>query len=161
MVRPILIAALIGAVAPPAWSQTTPAAQAAPQTAPKPVDPYAPTDPAELEVWLRARGETYHRAADEAQDPAELERTAGLNAGIVEANDRAEARDRAAAADYDAARAKYEAAASAAATAQLNYEADLRAAEAAQAQYERDQAQWRARVAACNAGDRNACGPAY
>ena len=120
--------------------------------------------PVELEAWLRARGETYHRAPDAQQDPTELAQTASLNAEIAARNDRAEAQDKADLAAHEAATAKYEAAvsaaASAAATAQANYEADLRAAQAAQAQYERDQADWRRRVAACQAGDRRACAPA-
>lgn len=166
MVRPSVLAAALIAIAVPALAQTTPPVSA--QTTPKAVDPYAPTDPVELEAWLRARGEAYHRAPDAQQDPAELERTAALNAEIAARNARAEAEDQANAAAYDAAQAKhqaalsaYEDAASSAATAQANYDADLRAHQAAQAQYERDQAEWRRRVAACEAGVRSACAPAY
>ena len=173
MVRLSVLAAVL-AVAAPALAQTaaqtpTPATTpATPQTGArivaKAIDPYAPTDPVELEAWLRARGETYHRAPDAQQDPTELAQTASLNAEIAARNDRAEAQDKADLAAHEAATAKYEAAvsaaASAAATAQANYEADLRAAQAAQAQYERDQADWRRRVAACQAGDRRACDPA-
>lgn len=165
MVRPsVLAAAVLIAVAAPALAQTTP--PVAGQTAPKAVDPYAPTDPVELEAWLRARGEAYHRAPDSQQDPAELAATASLNAGIADANARAEAEDQANSAAYVAAQAKhqaalsaYEDAASSAATAQANYDADMRAHQAAQAQYERDQAEWRRRVAACEAGVRSACAP--
>lgn len=164
MVRPIVLAAILFAAAAPVGAQTTAPVQTAP--APKAVDPYAPTDPVELEAWMRARGEAYHRAPDSQQDPAELAATASLNAEIAARNDRAEAEERANSAEYEAAMAKYQAAAtahqaqvSAAATAQANYEADLRAAAAAQAQYERDQADWRRRVAACEAGVRSACAP--
>lgn len=162
MVRPSVLAVVLIAVAAPAGAQTTAPVQI--QAAPKPVDPYAPTDPVELEAWMRARGEAYHRAPDSQQDPAELAATASLNAEIAARNDRAEAEEQANSAEYEAAMAKYQAAAtahqaqvSAAATAQANYEADLRAAEAARAQYERDQAEWRRRVAACEAGVRSAC----
>ena len=166
----VLAAVLVTAV--PALAQTAPQTTTptvspnAPGIVSKAVDPYAPTDPVELEAWLRARGETYHRAPDARQDPTELEQTASLNAAIAARNDRAEAQDQANIADYEAAKVKYEAAAtahaaaaSAAATAQANYEADLRASQAAQAQYERDQADWRRRVAACQAGVRSACAP--
>lgn len=160
----VLAAAVLIAVAAPALAQTTP--PVAGQTAPKAVDPYAPTDPVELEAWLRARGEAYHRAPDAQQDPAELAATASLNAEIAARNDRAEAEDQANSAAYEAAQAKhratvsaYESAASSAATAQANYDADMRAHQAAQAQYERDQAEWRRRVAACEAGVRSACAP--
>ena len=164
----VLAAVLVTAV--PALAQTAPQTTTptvspnAPGIVSKAIDPYAPTDPVELEAWLRARGETYYRAPDARQDPTELAQTASLNAEIAARNDRAEAQDKADLAAHEAATAKYEAAvsaaASAAATAQANYEADLRAAQAAQAQYERDQADWRRRVAACQAGDRRACAPA-
>ncbi len=138
MPRFTVLVALAAIAATPvlAGVQTTPpvGSQSAPKSAAP--DPYAPTDPVEREAWLRARGETYHRAPDSSQTPEELERTAALNAEI-------------------AARSF----ASAAATAQAQYEADLRASQNAQAQYERDQAAWRRRVDACNAGDRAACAP--
>ena len=170
MIRPSvlkvsLLAAALIAAATPGRAQTAPV-QA--QSAPKAADPYAPTDPVELEAWLRARGEAYHRAPDAQQNPAELAATASLNAEIAARNDQAEAREQADIAKYEAAKAEYaaatsayEIAASAAATAQANYEADLRASQAAQAQYERDQAEWRRRVAACEAGVRSACAPTY
>lgn len=163
MVRPSVLAAALIAAAAPVFAQTAPV-----QTplAPKAADPYAPTDPVELEAWLRARGEAYHRAPDSQQDPAELAATASLNAEIAVRNDQAEAREQADIAEYEASKARHEAAArayeaeaSAAATARANYEAELRAAEAAQARYERDQAEWRRRVAACEAGVRSACAP--
>lgn len=161
MPRLTVLVALAAIAATPvlAGQQTTPPAggQSAPKSAAP--DPYAPTDPAEREAWLRARGETYHRAPDATQTPEELARTAALNAEIAARNDQAEARDRAAAEEYRAAQARHQLAASAAATAQAQYEADLRAAQNAQAQYERDQAEWRRRVEACNAGVRAACGP--
>ncbi|HRO34414.1 MAG TPA: cell wall hydrolase [Brevundimonas sp.] len=161
MPRFTVLVALAAIAATPvlAGVQTTPpvGGQSAPKSAAP--DPYAPTDPVEREAWLRARGETYHRAPDSSQTPEELERTAALNAEIAARNDQAEADDRAAAAEYQAAQAKHHAAASAAATAQAQYEADLRASQNAQAQYERDQAAWRRRVEACNAGDRAACAP--
>lgn len=165
MVRLSVLAAALIAAAAPVLAQTAPVQS---PSAPKAADPYAPTDPVELEAWLRARGEAYHRAPDAQQDPAELAATASLNAEIAARNDQAEAREQAEIAKYEAAKAEfaaatsaYEAAASEAATAQANYEADLRAAQAAQAQYERDQAEWRRRVAACERGDRSACAPAY
>ena len=141
MVRLSVLAAVLIAAAPAAAQTTTsPATTTTPGIVSKAVDPYAPTDPVELEAWLRARGEAYHRAPDAQQDPTELAQTASLNAEIAARNDRAEAQERADAADYAAAQAKYEAAAtahaaaaSAAATAQANYEADLRASQAAQA----------------------------
>lgn len=162
----VLIVAAAPVFTPTVWAQTT--APVAGQTAPKAADPYAPTDPVELEAWLRARGEAYHRAPDSQQTPEELARTAALNAEIAARNDQAEAREQADIAAYEASKAEYEAAArayeaeaSAAATARANYEADLRAAEAARAQYERDQAEWRRRVAACESGVRSACAPTY
>jgi len=166
MVRLTVFAVILSAAAPALAQTTPPATPTAPGIVSKAVDPYAPTDPDELEAWLRARGEAYYRAPDARQDPSELARTASLNAEIAANNDRAEAQDQANIADYEAAKVKYDAAASAhraaaaeAATAQANYEADLRASQAAQAQYERDQAEWRRRVAACARGDRSACAP--
>ncbi|MBN8528968.1 MAG: cell wall hydrolase [Caulobacterales bacterium] len=166
MVR-LTVLAMIMSAAVPALAQTTPpATPTTPGIVSKAVDPYAPTDPDELEAWLRARGEAYYRAPDARQDPAELAQTASLNAEIAANNDRAEAQEQSNVADYEAAKVKYDAAVSAhraaaaeAATAQANYEADLRASQAAQAQYERDQAEWRRRVAACERGDRSACAP--
>jgi hypothetical protein len=147
MLRHILIAVLsVTALAGPALGQTAP-------------DPYAPRDPVELEAYLRARGEAYHRAPDAQQDPEELRRTMALNAEIAARNAAAEAEERSSAEAYAKAESLYREQMSAAEAARLNHEADVRAAEAAQAQYERDYAAWQARARACQAGDRMACGP--
>lgn len=128
---------------------------------PPPQAPAAAPDPAaeaaERDARLRALGESYRRAPDERQDPQELVRTRILNAEIRAQNDLAEDQERADRAAYEAAAARHSEALSRAETERLNHEAELRAAQAAQARYESDMQAWRARVRACEAGDRRAC----
>ncbi len=112
---------------------------------------------AEREARLRALGESYRRAPDERQDPQELVRTRILNAEIRAQNDLAEDQERADRAAYEEAAARHSEALSRAETERLNHEAELRAAQAAQVRYESDMNAWRARVRACEAGDRRAC----
>ncbi|MFP5296673.1 MAG: cell wall hydrolase [Alphaproteobacteria bacterium] len=106
------------------------------------------------EEWLRMRGETYHRAPDAEQDPAEVEATARLNAEIAARNEAAAHTEAEAQAAWEAGQAKWRAEAAAAETARVQWEADAAAAEAARAQYERDRAAWEAEMARCRASGR-------
>lgn len=106
---------------------------------------------------LQARGETYHRAPDTAQDPDELATTAKLNAMIVAENDATARREAAAAAAFAEADARYRAEAAAAATLQANYDADQKTAAAAQAEYDRAHATWEGLIRACEASGRRDC----
>ncbi|WP_374516655.1 cell wall hydrolase [Brevundimonas sp.] len=106
------------------------------------------------EEWLRQRGETYHRAPDAEQNPAEVEATARLNAEIAERNETAARTETEAQAAWEADQAKWRAESAAAETARAQWEADAAAAEAARAQYERDRAAWEAEMARCQASGR-------
>ncbi len=118
-----------------------------------------PQDP--VEDLLRARGEAYHRASDEEQDPAEVRTTQALNAEIAAQNELAESQERSDRDAFEAANAAREAeiaaAEAAAASERAAYEVVLRASDEARAQHERDMADWRATVAACERGDRARC----
>ena len=103
----------------------------------------APQDPGSQE-WLRMRGETYHRAPDSEQNPAEV---AAGNAAAAKAEADAQAA-------YDASNARWRAEVAAAETARAQWEADAAAAEAAQARYERERAAWEAEMARCRASGR-------
>tara|TARA_R110002167_G_scaffold37267_10_gene116871 strand:- start:1390 stop:1848 length:459 start_codon:yes stop_codon:yes gene_type:complete len=116
-----------------------------------------PPESAAEEALLKARGETYHRAPDTAQDPAELAATARLNATIVAHNDEAARQEAANRAAYAEAEARYRVEAAAAATMQANYEADQRAAIAARAEYDRARAVWEAMIRSCEASGRHDC----
>ena len=103
---------------------------------------------------LIVRGETYHRAPDAEQDPAEVEATARLNAEIAARNEAAAQTETEAQAAWEAEQAKWRAESAAAETARAQWEADTAAAEAARAQYERDRAAWEAEMARCRASGR-------
>jgi len=113
----------------------------------------APQEPGS-QAWLRMRGETYHRAPDAEQDPAEVAATARLNAGIAERNAAAAQAEAEAQASWEAANEKWRAEAAAAETARAQWEADAAAAEAAKARYERERAAWEAELARCRASGR-------
>lgn len=120
--------------------------------------PEAPSaEQAERDARLRALGETYRRAPDESQDPQELVRTRILNAENLAQNGLAENQDQADRAAHEAGLARHSEAVSRAHTERLNHEAEARASEAAQIRYEADMAAWRARVRACETGDRRTC----
>lgn len=106
---------------------------------------------------LRARGEAYHRAPDDAQDPAELRATRALNAEIASRNDLAANQEQADRDSFDAAQARHEQDMAIAEADRARHDADVRAAEDARLRYERDLADWEATVRACEAGDRARC----
>ena len=135
MHRIILTGVAALAVAAPAFAQTPQAVQGS-------------------EEWLRQRGETYHRAPDAEQNPAEVEATARLNAEIAARNEAAARTEAEAQAAWEADQAKWRVESAAAETARVQWEADVAAAEAAQAQYERDRAAWEAEMARCRASGR-------
>jgi hypothetical protein len=146
MIRPTLrTAAAVTAglilIAAPALAQTPPAASESTAEAAR----------------LQALGETYHRAPDTAQDPAEQAATAKLNAMIAARNEAAERQEATDTAAYAEAQARYRAEAAAAATLQANYEANQRTAAAARAEYERARATWEAMIRACEASGRRDC----
>lgn len=126
------------------------AAPAAGQTGPAP-------EPDAVAQLLRARGEAYHRAPDEAQDPAELRATRALNAEIASRNDLAANQEQADRDSFDAAQARYDEARAIAEADRARYDADVRAAEDARLRYEQDLADWEATVRACEVGDRARC----
>lgn len=142
----LLAAALSVVLAAPALAQTP--------TPPRPAQA-TPSDP--IGDLLRSKGERYHRAPDSAQDPDELRQTQALNAEIVAQNDLAENEDRANAAAYSEAQARYQAEMEAAEADRQRYETEAGAIGEAQARYERAMADWRATVAACERGDRARC----
>lgn len=106
---------------------------------------------------LRERGEAYHRAPDEKQDPQEQRVTNALNAEILDQNDLAEMEDRANQAEHAKAEADYQAELARVAEERARIAREAAANEAAyadrMAQYERDRADWQA----CVAGDRTRC----
>lgn len=161
--RTVLAFAAVAALALPALAQTKPVMTA--PAAPDAVQPTTPPPPsAEEEARLRALGEAYHRAPDEAQTPEELAATTRLNAEIAARNDAASKQESADQAAYAQARADYEASVERGRAERLNYEEGVRTSEAAQRQYEADRARWEQRVRDCNAGVRTAClqpGEAY
>lgn len=102
-------------------------------------------------------GEAYHRAPDEAQNPAELRATQALNDEIAAQNDLAAGIER-------AEREKHEAAVAQSTADRLAYEESVRQSDAAQqrwqaeqAQWQADRARWQADVRACEAGDLTRC----
>lgn len=138
--RSLTLAVLAATFAVPALAQTPPVA------------------PGSAE-WLRQRGETYQRAPDAEQDPAEVAATTRLNAEIAARNAAAAEAEAQAQAGYESANMKWRAEAAAAETARAQWEADARAAEAARARWERDRAAWEAEVAACRASGRTCITP--
>ncbi|SFS30648.1 hypothetical protein [Brevundimonas viscosa] len=135
MHRIVLTGALALTLAAPALAQTP---QAVPGSA----------------EWLRMRGDTYHRAPDAEQNPAEVEATARLNADIAARNQTAAQTEAEAQAAWESENAKWRSESAAAETARAQWEADVAAAEAARAQWERDRAAWEAEVARCRASGR-------
>jgi len=117
----------------------------------------AQTAPDPVEELLRARGESYHRAPDAAQDPAEVRVTRALNDEIAARDALAENQERADREAADAAQASYEREVAAADANRARYEEDLRAAEEARRRYDLEIADWRATVEACRRGDRARC----
>lgn len=109
--------------------------------------------------WLRMRGETYHRAPDSEQNPAEVAATVRLNAEVAATNDAAAKAEMEAQAAYEASNARWRAEAAAAETARAQWEADAAAASAAQARYERERAAWEAEMARCRASGRVCVAP--
>ncbi len=130
-------------------------AQTASKTAPH--DPQSP----DMQAYLQARGETYSRAPDSEQNPAEVATTAKLNASVVAHNDDAERSEQESQAAHDSAAARIDAEArdqeARYATARAEYEANVRAAEAARADYDRAQATWEGLIRACEASGRRDC----
>lgn len=126
-------------------------------TAPALAQTVPPPESAAQAAALQARGETYHRAPDTAQNPDELAATAKLNAMIAAHNEAAARQEAEAEAAFDEASARYRAEAAAAATLQANYEADRRTAAAARAEYDQARATWEALIRACEASGRRDC----
>lgn len=117
---------------------------------------------------LQAKGETYHRAPDAAQNPVELTATQRLNAEVAAQNavaDRhdavAEARSAADDAAYQADRARYREDVAATATENADRAAESRTRAAFNAdqlsRYDKAMADWRATMRACETGDTARC----
>lgn len=117
----------------------------------------AQTAPDPVEELLRARGESYHRAPDAAQDPAEVRITRALNDEIAARDALAENQERADREAADAAQARYNTEMAAAEADRARYDQSLRAAEEARRRYELELADWRATIDACRRGDRVRC----
>jgi len=98
---------------------------------------------------LRQRGETYHRAPDSEQIPAEVAATARLNAEVAARNAAAASLEAEALAEYERANARWREDSAGLEAREAKWEADRAAAEAAQAEYERQRAAWEAEMAAC------------
>lgn len=142
-------AALAAGFAVLSLGPTVGAAQTAPQS--------TANAPVGSEAWLRMRGETYSRAPDSKQDPAEVSETARLNAAIAAGNNAATATER----RNDAV----------AAQAEVEYREDLaRAAlqraemleaqaanDAQRAEAARARATWEAMIRACERSGRTDC----
>jgi len=110
---------------------------------------------------LRAKGEAYHRAPDSEQIPAEVAETARLNAAIVAANNQAAAQEEADRTEFLEAQVRHQAqvdaAAEAHASAEMQHEAEVEMSAEARARHAQAMADWRATVAACEAGDDTRC----
>lgn len=110
---------------------------------------------------LEQKGETYHRAPDAEQDPAEMAETDRLNTDIAARNFEADQIDASArsvvASDEDAYSARM--AAYDAEVARINADNATREEAAAmdRDRYAKEMADWRATVAACNRGDTVRC----
>ena len=145
MIRTALTAAVAALIAGSAFAQTAPR------------DPQSP----DMQAYLQARGETYSRAPDAQQDPAEVATTAKLNATVVAHNDDAERSEQESQAAHDAAVADIDARTrdedARYATARAEYEANVRAAEAARADYDRAMATWEGMIRACESSGRRDC----
>lgn len=163
MTRFILAAsAALALAALPAIAQTTPPQKPTASTAVPQATSQADPAPGS-EAWLRMRGESYSAAPDSAQDPAELEATAKLNAAIAARNaaaEQAEAENARAAEAYEADNARWREENARINTARAQWEADQAAADAARARWERERAAWEAEVAACERAGRRPCAPA-
>ncbi len=139
MIRFALTAALsLGLAAAPVIAQTPP-----------PPPPSAATPSPGSEEWLRQRGEAYSQAPDAEQDPAELEATARLNAGIAAHNAKADQIETDGQTAYEQDNARWRDETARLETQRAQWEADTAAANAARAQWERDNAAWAADLAAC------------
>lgn len=134
------LAALVMAAAP-VWAQTAPAAPASAVTPGS-------------EEWLRLRGESYNRAPESQQDPAEVAATARLNAEIAARNEAAAETEARATATWETETARWRAEAARLETERVQWEANTAAANAARAQWERDNAAWEAAMAACRRSGR-------
>jgi hypothetical protein len=110
-----------------------------------------------MQAYLRARGESYSRAPDSEQNPAEVAMTAKLNASIVAGNDAAERDDAEARAAHDAAEARWREDTARLETQRAQWEADKAAADAAAAEYQRARAAWEGLIRACEASGRTDC----
>lgn len=109
-------------------------------------------------------GEAYHRADDDAQDPAEVRTTQALNAEMAVLNRQAEDQALADQESYELERARYQATVDHAIKERLGYEAAAREAEAARRQWEADRDRteqgrdhYAAGLLACRTGDRSRC----
>lgn len=140
MIRQTLIAAA---------ALTLGAAPVLAQNAPAPANP----EPGS-EAWLRMRGETYSRAPDSEQNPAEVAATARLNAEIAARNSAADQAEAEASGSFEQRNAQWREETARLETERAQWEANAAAAKAAQAQWERDRAAWEAEVEACRRSGR-------
>jgi hypothetical protein len=108
-------------------------------------------------AMLRAKGEAYHRAPDSEQVPAEVAETRRLNAEIAARNAAAATQEEADRTAFLEAQAQHQSSADLSDADRLQHEEALRLSAEAQVRYEQEMADWRATVAACEAGDRVRC----
>lgn len=108
---------------------------------------------------LRQRGEAYHSAPESAQEPAEVQATARLNAEIAALNAEAGALEGEEQAEYARAQANYQKDVADADAAQRRWEADKAAADAAHAEWVRSREVWENMVRACERSGRRDCRP--
>lgn len=129
-------------------------AQQAKTVAPMAAPQQAPAAAVGSEEWLRQRGETYSAAPDSAQDPAEVDATSKLNAGIAAEAEAAERADAEARAAFEAENQRWREEQARSSTARAQWEADVAAADSARTRWEQDRARWEAEVRACRASNR-------
>lgn len=139
MIRLTLTAAVLALAAAPALAQSAPA--------PAPAE-------AGSQEWLRQRGETYRRAPDSEQNPAEVAATARLNAEIAARNAAAAEAETGAMSAFEEQNARWRAETARLEAERAQWEANVAAANAARAQWERDKAAWEARMEACRRSGR-------
>lgn len=141
MIRTALVAALTLATATGAFAQSA----------------SSPSQTLDMQAYLKARGESYSRAPDAQQNPAEVAETARLNAGIVAGNEAADRTDAENGAAQQAAEARWREETARTETQRAQWDADKAAADAASAEHQRAMATWESLIRACEASGRRDC----
>lgn len=146
-------AVALALVAAPTFAQTAPT----PATAQVGGQTTTPAGQTTLDAMLRAKGETYDRAPDAEQDPAEVQATQALNAENAAESQAAAELEAAEEAGYDRAVARNAIDTAETDALRAQYEADLAASTAARAEYDRAYAVWSGLIRACEASGRTDC----